>query len=74
VRVDLNVEDHEILLTVADNGRGFRAEKTGGGNGIPGMRRRAESAGGSIEWVSRAGEGCSVSIRPPRWRGAYLFK
>jgi signal transduction histidine kinase/ligand-binding sensor domain-containing protein len=74
VRVDLNVEDHEILLTVADNGRGFRAEKTGGGNGITGMRRRAESAGGSIEWVSRAGEGCSVSIRLPLWRGAYLFK
>jgi ligand-binding sensor domain-containing protein/signal transduction histidine kinase len=74
VRADLKVEDHEIILTVADNGRGFRAGKTGGGNGIPGMRRRAESAGGSIEWVSRAGEGCSVSIRLPLGRGAYLFK
>ena len=74
VRVDVKVEDHEIMLTVADNGRGFRAEQTGGGNGIPGMRRRAESAGGSIEWVSHAGEGCSVSIRLPLGRGAYLFK
>jgi ligand-binding sensor domain-containing protein/signal transduction histidine kinase len=74
VRVDLKVEDHNIILTVADNGRGFRAEKTGRGNGIVGMRRRAESAGGSIEWISRGGEGCSVSIRLPLGRGAYLFK
>jgi ligand-binding sensor domain-containing protein/signal transduction histidine kinase len=75
VKAELLVEDHEIVLTVADNGRGFEtAGQAGGGSGIAGMRRRAESARGRVEVSSHPGDGCTVSIRLPLGRAAYLFK
>jgi signal transduction histidine kinase len=68
VKAELKVEDREIALTVEDNGRGLSAEgkRTGiGGNGIPGMRRRAEGLGGVVEIASLPAGGCQVSIRLP---------
>ncbi len=53
VKAELRVLEGEVLLTVADNGRGLKAlgepAGPGGGNGIPGMRRRAEILGGSLQ-------------------------
>ncbi len=75
VRAELQIEDREIALTVEDNGTGFsqteKAQGGAGGNGIPGMRRRAESLGGSIQFHSPPGQGCKVSIRLPVRRGAF---
>jgi signal transduction histidine kinase len=72
VLAELKVVEHEILLTVADNGKGLTPTEeppgSNGGNGIPGMRRRAEIVGGSIQFVSKPGEGCTVSIRIPLQR------
>ncbi len=73
VKANLDIADGEIALTVEDNGRGMNgaAKRTGtGGNGIPGMRRRAESLGGGIEFGSLTGTGCRVSIRLPLRRVA----
>jgi signal transduction histidine kinase len=77
VKAELKVVEREILLVVADNGKGLEptAESLGfnGGNGIPNMRRRAGILGGSIQIDSKPGEGCTVSMRlPPRRR--YLFE
>jgi ligand-binding sensor domain-containing protein/signal transduction histidine kinase len=75
VRVEMKVVEHEIELTVVDNGRGWSPEDvlpgSAGGNGIPGMRRRAETMGGSIQFASRPGEGSEVFIRLPMRRGAF---
>lgn len=61
VDAELRVQDGEVILGVRDNGTGL---DTGGpGNGIPSMRRRAESLGGRVEWVSN--NGCSVVVRLP---------
>ncbi len=74
VHAELKAAEREIVLSVRDNGRGLNgAEKPpgcSGGNGIPGMRQRAESLGGSVEFLSKPGEGCAVSIRLPLRRGA----
>lgn len=75
VRAELKAVDREILLTVADNGRGLKeTAPSGGGNGIPGMRRRAAMLGGSMQLLSRPGEGCTVSMRIPLRRRRYSFK
>jgi signal transduction histidine kinase len=75
VKAVLRVVDREIELTVEDNGRGLNpAEKppgSTGGNGIPGMRRRAESQGGRMQLTSKPGEGCLVVIQLPRRHGAF---
>jgi signal transduction histidine kinase len=74
VKTKLKVADREITLTVEDNGSGLspveRPRASTGGNGIPGMRRRADSLGGRMELTSKPGEGCRVEIRIPR-RGAF---
>jgi signal transduction histidine kinase len=73
VRAELKVTDREIALTVEDNGTGFSpldiAPDQNGGNGIPSMRRRAESLGGSLELRAEPGLGCVVSVRLPMRRG-----
>src|SRR5260370_7066723 len=52
VKAELKVVDREIALTVEDNGSGLNAvdKPPGwtGGNGIPGMRRRAGGAVGAV--------------------------
>jgi signal transduction histidine kinase/sugar lactone lactonase YvrE len=75
VMAELKVEFREITLIVEDNGRGWAARErppgSTGGNGIPGMRQRAENLGGSFELVSNPGRGCRVSIRVPLRRTAF---
>jgi signal transduction histidine kinase len=75
VKAELEVVEGEILLSVADNGRGLKPteESAGlrGGNGIPGMRRRAEILGGSVQIVSNPGEGCTVCMRIPLRRSSF---
>ncbi len=71
---DLKVVEREIVLTIEDNGQGWgpveeRVERSGG-HGFPGMRRRAESLGGSLEVASTPGAGCRVRIRIPARRSA----
>jgi ligand-binding sensor domain-containing protein/signal transduction histidine kinase len=73
VSAELTLTDREVALTVEDNGAGLstieRAPGVNGGNGIPSMRRRAESLGGRLELNSKCGEGCVVSVHLPIRRG-----
>jgi len=75
VKAELKVADREIALTVEDNGSGLNAVERPpgwtGGNGIPGMRRRAESLGGRMQLTSKPGEGCRVEIHLPTRHGAF---
>jgi ligand-binding sensor domain-containing protein/signal transduction histidine kinase len=75
VKTELKVLEREIVLIVEDNGSGLnpveRPPGSTGGNGIPGMRLRAESLGGSMQFTSKPGEGCTVVIRIPSRRGIF---
>ncbi|MFQ5852792.1 MAG: ATP-binding protein, partial [Candidatus Binatia bacterium] len=69
VQVWLELEGDHVLITVADDGRGFdlgelpgRARKC---FGLETMRERAKSLGGSLEVHSRPGRGTSVLVRLP---------
>jgi signal transduction histidine kinase len=66
VQMDLQVQDHTLLLTVADNGRGLPdnpadRDKNGMGN----MRERIEKLGGRFEILSRPGNGTTVTFAVP---------
>ena len=68
-RVDMRLEllDGEILLSIADDGRGLPRTPREGvrGLGMIGMRARARSAGGDVAVQSRPGEGVRIEVRVP---------
>jgi signal transduction histidine kinase/ligand-binding sensor domain-containing protein len=75
VVAEFEVAGQEILLRVRDNGRGI--DDTGGspgrngGNGIPSMKRRAESLGGRMEWTASPGGGCTAEAHLPVKHSAF---
>ncbi|MBA2443323.1 MAG: PAS domain S-box protein [Rubrobacter sp.] len=65
VRVTLSCEGEEAFVEVADDGRGFDPESSGGGMGSSAMRRRALEVGGQVEVESAPGRGTWVRFRAP---------
>jgi signal transduction histidine kinase len=56
--------DRQVLeLSIRDNGRGFDPSRESGGNGIPGMWRRAELMEAELNICSTPGEGTTVLLR-----------
>ena len=69
--VDLMLEARptEVMLQVADNGRGFDPWEAHPGHfGLELMREHATAIGGSIEVISARGRGAQVRVRVPRRR------
>lgn len=77
VRAEVRAEDSQLWIEVADAGAGFdpaalatRAAMAavtarGGGQGLVGMRERAELLGGSFEIVSSPGRGTTIRVSLP---------
>jgi signal transduction histidine kinase len=63
-------EDDEVVVQVADCGRGTVQAAPAGGRGLPGMRARVEAAGGSLATGSHDGGGFQVVARLPLAGGA----
>ncbi len=66
VEVRLGTEDGALLLTVADDGRGFDLASIRAGVGLSAMRERIEGEGGTLAINSRPGGGTKVLITVPR--------
>lgn len=68
VRVRCTVEEGDLILTVADDGRGFdpsSANRQGHHFGLLTMRERAESLGGTLQIESQPGSGTRITLRAP---------
>jgi signal transduction histidine kinase len=57
--------DPQLRLVIDDNGIGFDPESLVHGDGIVGMRERAEALGGELRIGSRRGEGTRISLVLP---------
>jgi signal transduction histidine kinase len=60
----LAMNEHEIRLSIQDDGKGFdpiQAEKAGH-FGLLGMRERARMTGGELTVVSQLGQGCTIQL------------
>jgi two-component system sensor histidine kinase UhpB len=64
VTVSLACPNHQLVLSVTDNGRGLRNSATPGG-GLTGMRERALLIGAELEIGSADGSGATVTLRLP---------
>ena len=71
VTVRITVEDRTVILTIADNGKGFdeSAATEKGGVGLVSMQERARQLGGMLEIRSTFGQGTTVTLRLPREKG-----
>ncbi len=66
VTIFLRAENHNIRLTISDNGRGLAGSSTGHtGMGLSGMTARARSAGGDCTVSSTAGGGVTIEVTAP---------
>jgi signal transduction histidine kinase len=71
VRVHADVEDGELVIRVADNGRGFaHVEALASGLGLQGMQERARLIGGILVIVSEPSGGTTIEVRAPLPAGA----
>lgn len=67
VLIDLKQIGGDLVLTVADNGRGFAPEIAGAQNrfGLVGMKERAIAVGGHLDIISTPGSGAKVIVQLP---------
>ena len=68
VEITLHVTDPWLVVTVQDDGRGFRPDRTKG-LGLAGIEERVESLGGSLRITSGPGKGTLIEVAlplPPR--------
>jgi signal transduction histidine kinase len=64
-KVRLAVEGRDLMFEVADDGRGFDAERTPMGSGLQNMADRLAALGGTLDVESQPGAGTSVTGRIP---------
>ena len=65
VRVSLHEETGDLVLEVADDGKGFYESEVGASLGLLGMKERAQVCGGYLEIDSSPGSGTVVTLRVP---------
>lgn len=71
VKISLCYDDHEVALTVEDDGKGFRVPDDlshmalKGGMGLLNMRQRATETGGVLSIQSKAGQGTRICLKMP---------
>lgn len=65
VRVILDEQDGELVLTVADDGKGFLESDVSESLGFLGMKERAQVCGGNLEIASSPGSGTTITLRVP---------
>lgn len=65
IRVELHRQAQHLRLRVADDGVGFDAEKSAGGQGLANMQARAVQLGGHLHVKSRPGQGTEVILEMP---------
>ncbi len=67
-RVALYEEDGDLVLVVADDGKGFLESELSDSLGLLGMKERAQVCGGNLEIASAPENGTTVTLRVPLHR------
>ncbi len=65
MRLKIELGDGDLIISVADNGRGFDLDAVAAGEGLQGMQSRLDRLGGSCMIKSFPGAGTEVELRFP---------
>ncbi|RYY90889.1 MAG: PAS domain S-box protein [Chitinophagaceae bacterium] len=66
VHIAFSLDANTLTMEITDDGVGFRPTDRHAGTGLTNMRSRAEGLRGTLEVLSRPGQGCSITVRLPR--------
>ena len=61
--LEVRFDDEHLTIGIRDNGCGFAADRSNAGNGLSGMRRRAELMNARLTIRSAPGEGTGIDLR-----------
>jgi two-component system, NarL family, sensor histidine kinase UhpB len=65
VEINIQQQDHELILSIKDNGQGFDSQKVKAGNGLRNLRERAKEINATLELKSTLGTGTEVTLKVP---------
>ena len=65
VEMSLGKKDHQVKLTISDDGNGFDLASPSLGLGLRSMRERVSAAGGTISITSAPGQGARLEVSIP---------
>ena len=60
IKLDVNLKDEILEMTLKDNGKGIDDNGKHPGNGLKNMESRAKSIGGKLQWYSTINKGTTV--------------
>ena len=63
ISIKVKTEDDQVIITVADDGRGFDPAEVSSGIGLKNIRSRLQVFSGSMELETAPGRGCSLNAR-----------
>jgi signal transduction histidine kinase len=59
------LEYHQLMISIADNGRGFDPKSPTNGHGLANLRDRIERLHGRCDWESSPGKGTTIRLQLP---------
>lgn len=65
VKISLSYDDHNVQLSIHDDGIGFDPQQKAEGIGLKNIRNRVDFYSGQVTIVSAPGEGCKLDILMP---------
>ena len=65
VEISLNQQDHILVMSIKDNGKGFDEQKIKAGNGLRNIRERAKEINSTLTLKSTMGIGTEVELNVP---------
>lgn len=69
VRVELKIDGNALVLSVSDDGQGGDPQAWSHGLGLSGIRKRARTLGGQVQWTTATPGGIRCTLRVPLPRG-----
>jgi signal transduction histidine kinase len=65
VKIKLDLNEERVDLTIEDDGKGFKSDRTTSGFGLHSMRERVAALRGTFQLETEPGRGCRLSAKIP---------
>jgi two-component system, NarL family, sensor histidine kinase UhpB len=65
IEINIQQQDHTLIMSIKDNGNGFDEQKVKAGNGLRNLRERAKEINASFELKSTVGVGTEINLKVP---------